>query len=66
VWIIDAKNYDGRVERRDCGGLRRVDDRLYVNGRDRTNLMIGLTAQAATVGSVLTSTDDHEEPVPRV
>jgi Nuclease-related domain len=65
VWIIDAKNYDGRVERRDLGGWRHVDQRLFVNGRDRTNLTAGLEAQAATVATVLTANGELDVPVHR-
>ena len=36
VWVIDAKESDGRVERRDIGGWFKVDERLYVAGKDRT------------------------------
>ncbi len=39
VFVIDAKNYKGRVERRDRGGLFSTDYRLYVGGRDKTQLV---------------------------
>jgi hypothetical protein len=42
VYIVDAKRYGGRVERRDRGGLFRTDYRLYVAGRDRSKLLVGM------------------------
>ena len=36
VWVIDAKRYAGRIERVDKGGWLKVDHRLVVGGRDRT------------------------------
>lgn len=39
VFVIDAKNFTGTVEIRDKGTFLRTDDRLYVGGRDRTNLV---------------------------
>jgi hypothetical protein len=36
VWVIDAKNYRGRVEQRDKGGWFKTDLRLYVGGHDQT------------------------------
>lgn len=49
VWVIDAKNYKGRVERRDLGGLFSSDERLYVGGRDKTSLIRGMAKQVAAV-----------------
>ena len=36
VYVIDAKKYAGGVEKRNVGGWFRVDERLYVGGRDRS------------------------------
>jgi hypothetical protein len=49
VWVIDAKAYDGRVERRDVGGLFKIDMRLYVRGRDKTKLARDLGWQIEAV-----------------
>lgn len=49
VVVIDAKNYKGRVERRDRGGLFSTDYRLYVGGRDKTQLVAGMQKQAEAV-----------------
>jgi hypothetical protein len=57
VWIIDAKTYKGRVEERDKGGWFKVDQRLYVNGRDRTKLVGGLDKQRAAVLTALAGID---------
>lgn len=51
VWVIDAKAYDGRVERRDSGGLFKTDMRLYVKGTDRTKLAENLRWQIEAVES---------------
>lgn len=49
VFVIDAKNYKGRVERRDRGGWFSTDQRLYVGGRDRTALIEGMSKQVKAV-----------------
>jgi hypothetical protein len=33
VFVVDVKNYKGKVETRDRGGFFSTDDRLYVGGR---------------------------------
>jgi len=53
VWVIDANEFDGRVERRDVGGWFKVDERLYVAGKDRTGLVDGIDRQVAAVENVL-------------
>ncbi len=53
VWVIDANEYDGRVERRDIGGWFKVDERLYVAGKDRTGLVDGIDRQVVAVEQVL-------------
>ena len=53
VWIVDAKKYKGRLQRRDKGGWRKVDYRVYVNGRDQTKLVGGLHKQEAVVRTAL-------------
>jgi hypothetical protein len=55
VFVIDAKNYRGRVERRDRGGLFSSDYRLFVGGRDKTRLVGGMAKQVETVRRVLES-----------
>src|SRR5262249_38779315 len=53
AWVIDAKQYSGKVEKRDVGGLFRTDVRLFVGGRDRTKLASGLDWQMAAIRSAL-------------
>lgn len=57
VWIVDAKQYRGKVERRDVGGWFRSDLRLYVAGRDRTKLVDGLQWQHNAVNAALDRAD---------
>ena len=57
VWVIDTKLYNGRVERGDVGTRRRPDVRLYVAGRDRTNLIGGMDRQVAAVARALDGGD---------
>jgi len=49
VWVIDANEYDGRVERRDIGGWFKVDERLFVAGKDRTHLVDSIDRQVISV-----------------
>ena len=60
VWIVDAKKYKGRLQRRDKGGWRSTDYHVYVNGRDQTKLAVGLHKQATVVRAAL---DDLDVPV---
>jgi hypothetical protein len=53
VWVIDAKAYTGMVERRDLGGWLTADERLFVDNRDRTNLLDGITKQLAVIHEAL-------------
>ena len=57
VFIVDAKNYKGRVETRNRGRFFSTDDRLYVGGRDKTALIAGMTKQAQAVRAALD--DEH-------
>lgn len=63
VWVIDAKNYDGRVELRDVGGWFKTDQRLYIGGRDRTKLIGGLDWQVAVVEECVAELDVHVLPI---
>lgn len=50
IWVIDAKRYTGRPERRAEGGLFRPrTERLFIAGRDRSQLVDGLLAQVGRV-----------------
>ena len=56
VFVVDAKKYTGAVELRNVGGLFRVDERLYVNNRDRTALVDGVLGQLEVVRTALADT----------
>jgi hypothetical protein len=49
VFVVDAKNYTGRVHRRDRGSFFAHDYRLYVGRNDQTKLIDGLTKQVEAV-----------------
>jgi hypothetical protein len=53
VFVIDAKKYTGGVEKRDVGGWFRVDERLYVGGRDRSKVIDGVRLQMEVVRECL-------------
>jgi len=53
VWVIDAKEFKGAVDKVDVGGLFRIDFRLRVGGRDRSNLADGVDWQVAIVSEAL-------------
>ena len=53
VWVIDAKNYRGRVETRDRGNFFTQDLRLYVGGRDQSKLVDAMARQVDVVGRAL-------------
>ena len=53
VFVVDAKKYEGEIAVRDVGGLFRTDERLYVNGRDKTKLVDGVLGQVDVVRGVL-------------
>lgn len=55
VWVIDAKRYKGRVEKRDVGGWFRTDIRVYIGGRDRTKLVEKLLPQVDVVRRALSA-----------
>ncbi len=49
VYVIDAKNYTGQIERRVKRTFLRSDVRLYVKNRDRSNLIEGMDWQCEAV-----------------
>lgn len=53
VFVIDAKKYTGGVEKRNVGGWLRVDERLYVGGRDRSKVINGVKSQMEVVQACL-------------
>lgn len=53
MFVIDTKRYQGRVERRQSGGLFNKQQRLYVNGRDQTKLVEAIRRQRDGVNTIL-------------
>jgi hypothetical protein len=53
VFVIDAKRYSGRVVKRDVGGWRRVEERLYVGSRDCSKLVAAMAVQIEAVTRAL-------------
>jgi hypothetical protein len=53
VFVIDAKNYAGKVRRIDKGGWFSTDPRLFVGRRDCTKLVTGMAEQVAAVREAL-------------
>src|SRR4051794_39616386 len=46
VFVVDAKNYRGRIDIRDRGWFLRPDHRLYVGRRDCSNRSRGATGDS--------------------
>lgn len=63
VWIVDAKNYKGKVEQRDVGGLFRTDRQLFVGGRNQMKLVEGLGWQIEAVRTALSTIGFAEAPL---
>jgi hypothetical protein len=53
VWAIDAKNYTGKVQRIEKGGLFSTDKRLYVGRRDCSKLVAGMAKQVDAIKSAV-------------
>jgi hypothetical protein len=53
VWAIDAKNYNGKVQRIDKGGWFSTDYHLYVGRRDCTKLAHGMSKQVDAIKAAL-------------
>lgn len=53
VFVVDAKNYKGRVTRKVEGVLKWRTERLFVNGRNQTKLVDGMAKQVAAVHEAL-------------
>jgi hypothetical protein len=53
VWVVDAKAYRGKVDRREVGPIWRRDNQVYVGGRNRSGLAKGVEKQVAAVIAAL-------------
>ena len=47
VWVVDAKAYKGKVEKREVGPIWRRDNEVFVGGRNRSALANGVEKQVA-------------------
>lgn len=63
VFVIDAKRYTGKVERRDRGRVFERDWRLYVRGYDRTKLVTGMQKQVDAVRAAVSAETCQVIPV---
>jgi hypothetical protein len=61
VWIVDAKNWEGRIERRRSGWP--TERLLYVNGHNRMDAVDNLDWQIQAVRAALTPIGFAEAPV---
>ncbi len=57
IYVIDAKNYTGKVERRVDGFLRWRTEHLIVDGKDQTKLVTGMDHQIAAVRAAIDQLD---------
>jgi hypothetical protein len=53
VWVIDAKLYRGKVERRTLGPIWRQGAAVFVGGHDRTKVIRGMARQVEAVTAAL-------------
>ena len=53
VWVVDAKTYEGKVEKREVGPIWRRENEVYVGGRNRTGLAKGIEKQVDSVIAAL-------------
>jgi hypothetical protein len=61
VWIIDMKNWSGKIQYRSRGGMFDVNERLFVNGSDRTDEVVDhIYSQVIPVAAQL---EDRSIPV---
>jgi hypothetical protein len=57
VWVIDTKQYRGRVQQRDVGGWFSARPTLFVNGRNQTKLIPPVQGQVARVRAAIGDVD---------
>jgi hypothetical protein len=53
IWVVDAKSYKGKLEKREVGSVFRRTNQVYVGGRNRSTLANGVTKQVAAVIAAL-------------
>lgn len=62
MWVIDAKEYAGKVEHLNAGTIFRPDWQLRVGGRNTSKLAAGLQWQISQVTQVLEAADTAPKP----
>ena len=53
VWVVDAKLYEGKVERRALGPFWRPELAIFVGGRNRTKVVHGMPRQVEAVRAAI-------------
>jgi hypothetical protein len=53
IWVVDAKSYKGKLEKRETGSLFRRTNQVYVGGRNQSKLANGVNKQVAAVIAAL-------------
>jgi hypothetical protein len=53
VWVVDAKSYNGKIERREHGPIWRRENEVFFGGRNRTKLAKGVEKQVEAVKAAL-------------
>jgi Nuclease-related domain len=59
VWVIDTKQYRGRVQQHDLGGWFTSRPALFVNGRNQTKLIPGAQSQVNRVQTAVGDIEVH-------
>jgi hypothetical protein len=49
IWVVDAKAYKGNVVQREAGPIWRRENKLFIGGRNRTSLGLGVMRQVEAV-----------------
>lgn len=63
IWVIDSKHRRRAVERREFGGWFRYDERLFVDGRDESALVLEMGRQVMAVRNALIPATPRIRPV---
>jgi hypothetical protein len=53
IWVVDAKSYKGKLEKREAGSLFRRTNQVYVGGKNRSNLANSVIKQVTAVIAAL-------------
>jgi Nuclease-related domain len=53
AWVVDAKAYNGKIERREHGPIWRRENEVFIGGRNRTKLAQGVVKQVQAINAAL-------------